>query len=496
MALNSHFSAAFANYMNNSNNPNSGNGNNNGGNDDDYSVAVKINRQKLPIRVIRNIQESYLKGKALFQAFGEHQFDVQGNINTCAFVSGTGEYIVKISSGAHHTLMLTNDGKILSFGKNLDGQLGIGERKAIFQKDISVAQPQYQFSDETAIDVCCGSNHSVILTNYGNILACGWNEFHQYGTTVGNDASKFSYVEYNNAAQMIRCGNNATIVLSVDNELSMCGTGIIEKGRAFNSLTSLEDFSKLLSSSEHISDIQCGAEHIVVRTSFNSIYVVGQNTYHQLGSSFSEHRRFVDITKKLPFKRDELLSFACGLYHTLFLCKSGAVYVSGYNGYGQLGIGTLRDSDFELVTDFYKYDLTSVYRQGVLSTFDTSMITYTCHVIDNEDKSQYTIDQNEIIKQVYAGSNHSLLVSNLGNIYSFGFGRFGQLNLNTSQDNNPHVTQMFLPKSMIDTTIFSNSAANITILADRQPINSWMYNNLRKRARQGELFDIKAYCQN
>lgn len=135
-----------------------------------------------------------------------------------------------------------------------------------------------------------------------------------------------------------------------------------------------------------------------------------------------------------------------------------------------------------------------MYRQGVLSTFDTSMITYTCHVIDTEDKSQYNIDQNEIIKQVYAGSNHSILVSNLGNIYSFGFGRFGQLNLNTSQDHNPHVTQMFLPKSMIDTTIFSNSTANITIIADRQPINSWMYNNLRKRSRQGELFDINIRC--
>lgn len=139
-------------------------------------------------------------------------------------------------------------------------------------------------------------------------------------------------MEYNNAAKMVRCGNNATIVLSIDNELSMCGAGITEKGRSCNVMTSIEDFSKLLSPSETIIDVQCGAEHVVVRSSFNNIFFVGQNTYHQMGKSLGEQRRFINITKKLPFKRDELLSFACGLYHTLFLCKSGAVYAAGYNG--------------------------------------------------------------------------------------------------------------------------------------------------------------------
>ncbi|EFC44204.1 predicted protein [Naegleria gruberi] len=435
----------------------------------------------------------FLKGKTVFQAFGEHQYDVQGNINNCKHLQ-VGEYFLKVSSGAHHTFLLTNYGNVLSFGRNGDGQLGNGSIESTFRKDILPVFPKYANEGESVVDVQCGSNHTVILTNFSNCLGCGWNEFFQQGQKRhGVQVSKFGYLDIGKPVIMVRCANNMTIVLT--KEMEIYGSGRVAATITYEDFTLLQDFSELLSDEEVITDIQCGSQHIIVSSSFNRIFAFGSNGFTQMGKNVKDMDKFTEITKNLPFPRDEFKSFATGLLFTIFLTKGGGVYACGYNGYGQLGTGTRTDpEDFVRVKNFYKIKSQS---QSVLSKFEKRKESeYTCYKASLNSEignNVYYIDGNEIIKSIHAGSSHTIFVSNIGNVYTCGFNKFGQLSLPTDGDDYAatySATQVVLSSHLIDVQVFANPSANITILADRQPINSYMSNNLKKRAREGDLSDI------
>jgi len=99
-----------------------------------------------------------------------------------------------------------------------------------------------------------------------------------------------------------------------------------------------------------------------------------------------------------------------------------------------------------------------------------------------------------MIKQVFCGSYHTILISNLGHIYMFGNNQYGQLNFEVDEDikANPTVKQIIVKSklSFMDVMVFSNSSANITILAEKQLITQYMVVCLKKIAQSGQLGDI------
>ena len=161
-------------------------------------------------------------------------------------------------------------------------------------------------------------------------LVKGWNTHSQMDYAFGSayGSGQFSYLNYYKIAKLVRCSNNATAVLSINNIFSICGT--LNNQLMFASFSDT-DMNNMLSSEETIVDFQCGAQHVILVSSFNNIFALGWNMYGQLGNN-SNLTTMTNITKKLPFKRDQFKSVMCGLYHTVFLTTTGAVYASGYNG--------------------------------------------------------------------------------------------------------------------------------------------------------------------
>eukprot|EP01117_Protostelium_nocturnum_P017923 TRINITY_DN7381_c0_g1_i4.p1 TRINITY_DN7381_c0_g1~~TRINITY_DN7381_c0_g1_i4.p1 ORF type:complete len:234 (+),score=43.51 TRINITY_DN7381_c0_g1_i4:246-947(+) len=68
--------------------------------------------------------------------------------------------IVQVSAGANHTLFLTDNGHIYSWGSNQYGQLGIGNEIGDSSSPALVSSLVNKITDK----ICCGGHHSLILT--------------------------------------------------------------------------------------------------------------------------------------------------------------------------------------------------------------------------------------------------------------------------------------------------------------------------------------------
>eukprot|EP01084_Bolivina_argentea_P058608 107020_1 len=90
--------------------------------------------------------------------------------------------ITKIATGRDHSLCLNSDGKVLSLGSNYYGQLGLGTHD-----DYSHIEPEliplFIQLNVVIIDIACGTSHSVVLSNDGKVYTFGSNRYGECGNT-------------------------------------------------------------------------------------------------------------------------------------------------------------------------------------------------------------------------------------------------------------------------------------------------------------------------
>ena len=90
--------------------------------------------------------------------------------------------VVQISTGLHHTLMLTKTGDVYAFGSNSHGQLGTGD---LIPRGVPTLVPVPK-----AMLVAAGSYHSVVLTNTGEVFSFGHMAKNQLGREPPIDSKK------------------------------------------------------------------------------------------------------------------------------------------------------------------------------------------------------------------------------------------------------------------------------------------------------------------
>lgn len=85
-------------------------------------------------------------------------------------VTGIGKEIVRISAGYYHSCAITEDGELYMWGKNSNGQLGLGKRAAGL---VSVPTKVECLAGITIKTTALGSEHSVAVTDGGESLSWG-----------------------------------------------------------------------------------------------------------------------------------------------------------------------------------------------------------------------------------------------------------------------------------------------------------------------------------
>lgn len=77
-------------------------------------------------------------------------------------------HLISVASGRNHSLHLTRDGDVFSYGSGQFSAVGHGGSKAQLQP--TVLKP---LRDKRIIQIACGENHSLVLTDKADLFAWG-----------------------------------------------------------------------------------------------------------------------------------------------------------------------------------------------------------------------------------------------------------------------------------------------------------------------------------
>lgn len=247
-----------------------------------------------------------------------------------------------MDKSAYHTIYVLNNGDIWVSGANDKGQLGLGNSTPISNlTKVSLTVPS------GIKQVCCGGYCTYILANNGKLYGTGSSEYGQLGKNGGLNTSFRELTDITNR------------------------TGKVEK-------------------------VWAGGYHSVFLSEDGFLYGVGKNHHYQLGTTSTS-----DIII-LPYKMDGVGKnprlVALGTDFSYFLTDKDKLMVCGYDGYGQLGKGTVRNTPTGL----------------------TSITNRVQSIIDEE------------ILQIECGASHVLIRTNSDYVYGCGDNQYGQLGLGES----------------------------------------------------------------
>lgn len=350
---------------------------------------------------------------------------------------------VKIGCGNVHTVILYDDPKsVIVFGSNKKGQLGFGHHN-------NIMTPQKLRLRKAITDVSCGVDHTVLLCEDGTLYVFGSNRFGQLGLGHNEEQSKPVNLELDKKAVKIACGHSHTIVMCDDN--TIYGFGHNTWGEL--GLGHTDDINKpteLRFPKENIVSIDCSYHTAVLYE--DCVYFTGNNTFGQFGCCYDDMN--CDKVDPIKFQLDKKITgVSCGEYCTVLICEDGTILTSGYGYEGQLGLGNNDEHySFEPIElnkkpvktrgirhnmvlcedgTVYGFGKNDFGQLGLMSSVNTPpnlFLNVRYSLTSSVNTPQKLLFDKKIIN-VSCGFEHTIILCDDGEMYSFGCNDEGQLGL-------------------------------------------------------------------
>ena len=193
--------------------------------------------------------------------------------------------IEKIAAGYYHALFQNEKEEIFSFGYNGHGELGQGHFVSN-STDPDVYKPlQIMDQPPNIVQFCCGFHHSLLLDEEGNVFGFGINSYGCLGiSNTTENKSKVTKITGIPPIKTVACAGYSSYLIDIEGNVWSCGrnaTGQLGNGRVENLY-----FPEKISTISDIVQLSTGSYgyHVLAKNSQNEIFVVGDNTYGQLGT--------------------------------------------------------------------------------------------------------------------------------------------------------------------------------------------------------------------
>ncbi|VDI38896.1 E3 ubiquitin-protein ligase HERC4 [Mytilus galloprovincialis] len=132
-------------------------------------------------------------------------------------------HIIQICSGNNHSLALSNDGIVFSWGANNYGQLGTGSSS----QHMDIPQPLLSIRGIPVSQIIAGGNHCFILSMSGALFGWGRNSFGQLGVNDENDRNHPTQCKSlrQQRTVFVSCGEDHTCTLTQEGGVFTFGCG-------------------------------------------------------------------------------------------------------------------------------------------------------------------------------------------------------------------------------------------------------------------------------
>jgi len=378
---------------------------------------------------------------------------------------------------------MINEGKAYCWGRNFDGELGIGS--TVNQSLVPVAvDDSGVLSGKELISIYGGRGLNCVLDTQRRIYC--------WGQGIPGDGS--SYSNYTSPVAVDMDGVlSGKIIKKVDTRgSSVCAIDFNGKvycwgGNSNGQLGDGTDESRLVPvavddtgvlNGKNIVDISLGERHACAIDSDGKVYCWGSNEKGQLGDGnggcleWNLENCMTPLVSNVPIEVDmtgvlsgkSLVSVSCGPYFTCALDSEGKVYCWGSNKDYNLGDGTDEDRLIPVAVDTtgvlngktlvsleagYSHAcvldlLNDLYCWGLNSSGQLGNATF--------DSSDYpvAVDKSGVlsgvkINKLSSGNSHSCVLSEENDVYCWGSGDVGRLGNNSTANSNVAVKVNPLP---------------------------------------------------
>lgn len=275
------------------------------------------------------------------------------SLMTPALAVNVNDAVTAIDGGGNHSIALSEEGKVYTWGDNTDYQLGLGAGTA--QADRPTEVPG--LSSITA--VAAGYSYSMALRYNGTVWVWGNGTYQTptqvaglqnvvaiaagqlnclavtmdglvYQWTIGQ-APKLVYGVQSVVA--ISSGGGFNLALSRNGEVWSWGYN--DKGQLGQGNTTENNVPKRVNGLRDIVDVAAGTSHALAVDFVGNVYAWGDNSNGQLGQEPSELR--MSTTPVAVTKLSKVVQVAAGNASSLARNESGQIFAWGHGEYGQTG---------------------------------------------------------------------------------------------------------------------------------------------------------------
>jgi alpha-tubulin suppressor-like RCC1 family protein len=252
------------------------------------------------------------------------------NRSTPVQVFGISSSATAVAGGIAHTAVLLADGTVRTFGHNISGELGLNDTAQRYT-------PVQVFGiSSSATAVACGYRHTAVLLADGTVRTFGENNRGQLGINITSGTRQTPVQVVNiSTATAVACGRYLTVILLADGTVRTVGTGI--SGQLGINASSVTRQTPV-----QVFDISSSATAIACHRYFTAV-LLADGTVRTFGGNYSGQLGVNDNTDRLtPVQvfgiSSSAVAIACGAYFTTVLLADGTVRAFGGNDSGQLGI--------------------------------------------------------------------------------------------------------------------------------------------------------------
>jgi alpha-tubulin suppressor-like RCC1 family protein len=313
---------------------------------------------------------------------------------------------ITLSSGSEHSILLSNTGELYSWGYGILGALGHGDtRTQHMPKKIN------HFRGQRIIDVSCGEQHTLAVANDGQVYGWGWTSNGRLGLGGGLKAG---------------IGFHRSLPTSIRPTIP-------------------------------INRVSCGGAHSLLLASSGVVFSFGKNDNGQLGTNDKKNRMGATMIHFIPGQNDLELNndnnnngcnntnvrfqqIEAGQAHSMFLSTNGFVYACGCSCGGRLGMTSLVDIvQPQPIEGLFGGNIKNTNRDG------------------KGKRLNYQLNETYAI-YITAGSAHNILIDNLYRAWAFGWGGQGCLGIDRTMSIDQMIVHPTPIESLIDIPIVNASA--------------------------------------